>query len=215
MPKMAGSPQFAVAQMNDKLIRAALLRHLESTDPTAVIYHELPLSRGEGRADCAAVNGSLTGFEIKSEKDSLSRLEKQIQDYEKVFDFCNIVVATKHLRRARALIPNAWGIIVAEQNTEQVHLSVRRKARRNSGTSIQALIRLMWKTEALAALRKNGKSANANIPVRAMWFALEDLGKAKVATEVRIALKQRAGFPVPQLQCGDSPHTEPTAAALQ
>lgn len=181
--------------MNDKLIRSALLQHLSATDPSAVIYHELPLSRGEGRADCAAVNGSLTGFEIKSEKDSLSRLGKQVRDYGQVFDYCYIVVAKKHVSNARQIVPKNWGIIVAEYRDDVV-LSVRRKARRNSHTCHTALTRLLWRREASSALRRNGIACKPNALIEEVWESFRKLPRNVIACEVRHALKARGGSEV-------------------
>jgi hypothetical protein len=200
--------------MKDKPIRDALLRQLSADDPSAAIYEELHIARGEGRADCASVNGHLVGFEIKSDSDSLSRLGKQVFDYEKVFDYCNVVVARKHLRRVRMMIPGHWGIIVADacDATNSVLLHRRRKARLNRKTCLRTLVRLLWKTEAAAILRAHGRPLPVSLPVREMWAALEAMPKTRVAHEIRAALKLRAGFPALPLLDDDSRRTEPTAA---
>lgn len=48
---------------------------------------------GACRADVAILNGTSTVYEIKSERDTLSRLENQLQNYRKVFAKIYVVVA--------------------------------------------------------------------------------------------------------------------------
>lgn len=65
----------------DKEIRSAMIQHASAADPEAALFHELNLSRCLRRADLIAVNGVISGYEIKSERDRLSRLEGQPQAY--------------------------------------------------------------------------------------------------------------------------------------
>ena len=48
---------------------------------------------GTSKADVAILNGTSTVYEIKSERDTLSRLENQLQNYRKVFARVYVVVA--------------------------------------------------------------------------------------------------------------------------
>jgi hypothetical protein len=99
--------------MRDKDVRQALcdsvLAEIVKSDDSTRIVHELGVCQGYSRIDVAAVNGKLWGFEIKSERDTLERLETQIGYYGRVFDYLTIVVADKHLDRAEGIIPANWG----------------------------------------------------------------------------------------------------------
>ena len=59
------------------------------------------------------VNGSLKGFEIKSDRDTLKRLGRQSEIYSKVFDTITLVTSECHLTPALDLIPAWWGIEIA------------------------------------------------------------------------------------------------------
>src|SRR6266700_7087227 len=101
--------------MNDTLIRECfhrqrLWRHRAS--PNTIVVDELGLKHGKCRADIAVINDHLAGYEIKSDEDSLSRLEQQVEVYGAVFDRATAVVATKHARSIRSAIPRWWGIVV-------------------------------------------------------------------------------------------------------
>lgn len=62
------------------------------------------------RLDLLKINGVTTAYEIKSEFDSLEKLEKQSQDYLKLFEYNYLVVAEKHLEKARLILPASFGI---------------------------------------------------------------------------------------------------------
>src|SRR5438128_554184 len=102
-------------EFNASEIRVALRESERAHDPTAAMFDEMPLRRGDGRADLAVVNGALSGFEIKSGKDSLARLAHQIPLYEAIFDYCHVVVTERHLDAARSSAPSAWGIRLVER----------------------------------------------------------------------------------------------------
>lgn len=67
----------------------------------------------KSRADFLAINGDSKSFEIKSELDNLSKLAKQVSDYEKVFDFNYIVIDERHYEKAFQMIPSRYGILLS------------------------------------------------------------------------------------------------------
>lgn len=52
---------------------------------------------GECKADISILNGTSTVFEIKSERDSLTRLERQIKNYKRVFASVVVIVSESHV----------------------------------------------------------------------------------------------------------------------
>jgi hypothetical protein len=105
--------------MKDADIRRVLKPRIEEQLHDAVLFEELPLCRS-GRADLAAVNCSLWGYEIKSARDTLNRLPSQILHYDRIFDFSIVVTAEKHLKYVRRIVPNRWGICIARGPAENV-----------------------------------------------------------------------------------------------
>ena len=53
---------------------------------------------GECKADVAILNGTATVYEVKSERDSLSRLERQVAAYATVFAKVYVIAAESHVR---------------------------------------------------------------------------------------------------------------------
>jgi len=66
---------------------------------------------GDCKADIAILNGTTTVYEIKSERDSLSRLERQIENYRKVFASVFVIAGEKHIDTVLAATPTDVGVM--------------------------------------------------------------------------------------------------------
>src|SRR6202035_2111641 len=101
----------------DKSIRVALkqaLRDAHRQTPQTRIIEELGITHGAARVDIAVVNGSIHGYELKSDLDTLYRLPEQMRIYNSVLDQMTLVVGKNHLHEAINTIPEWWGITVAK-----------------------------------------------------------------------------------------------------
>lgn len=67
---------------------------------------------GECKADVAILNGTATVYEIKSERDSLARLERQLRAYRRVFATINVIVGEKHLNEVLESVSDDTGVLV-------------------------------------------------------------------------------------------------------
>lgn len=66
---------------------------------TAYMINELRV--GNSKADCVIFNGTSTVYEIKSGFDTFSRLETQLNDYKKAFEFVYIVVPGESVEKLK------------------------------------------------------------------------------------------------------------------
>jgi hypothetical protein len=66
---------------------------------------------GASKADVVIFNGTSTVYEIKSERDNLSRLEGQISDYRKFFANVYVICAPIHARSVEKMLPDDVGIL--------------------------------------------------------------------------------------------------------
>jgi hypothetical protein len=147
-------------KVKDKEIRAELSSYLHSRQykEETLIVNEFVLGFEPARVDVALVSDDLVGFEIKSEADSLTRLETQVPSYNKVFDYMILVASERHVQRyVQGHVPDWWGIVVAEQRHGKIQLREHRKATRNKELDPFILASLLWKDEALAVLTTLGK----------------------------------------------------------
>jgi hypothetical protein len=76
---------------------------------TASMIHEFRV--GDCKADVAILNGTATVYEVKSERDSLTRLERQIAAYATVFAKVYVIAAESHLRAVANTVPDSVGIL--------------------------------------------------------------------------------------------------------
>jgi hypothetical protein len=147
------------------------------------------------RTDIAVINGSLHAFEIKSDSDSLDRLPSQIEAYQGVFEYITLVCGSRLLKRARVTIPKWWGLQKAEHKDGCVVLQELRAPKLNPRQDALALAKMLWKTEALACLRKRGhKVVTSKHSADEVSRAVADHIPISVLTnEVRQAIKIRGG----------------------
>lgn len=145
--------------MNDLEIRQnfhrkRLYRHHANKD--TLVIDELGLNHGSSRADIVVINGSLIGYEIKSDKDSLVRLKQQIQAYDSVFNKSYIIVGCRYQKIIHKYIPEYWGIIISEKsNKDIINFKLVRKAYKNKVIKPISIARLLWRTEAQEILKNN------------------------------------------------------------
>ena len=180
----------------DSDIRSVLMHELGKrfSDPA----HDLILQEfgcNTARIDVAVVNGSLHGFEIKSDSDSLARLVGQVEQYGRVFDFVTLICGRRLFSAARELVPKWWGLRVARFENRGVILEKVRSPKQNKSQDKAALARMLWKDEALRCLRKNGfKNVTAKNSAEQVWNeAAMRLGVKMLADEARLAIKARGG----------------------
>ncbi|MCV7243830.1 sce7726 family protein [Mycobacterium mantenii] len=185
--------------MRDHDVRVALRNHLvveHANDSSTRVMEELGLCE-EVRVDFAVINGAFTGFELKSERDTLARLPRQEATYSRVFDYVYLVAAGNHIDRAQQLIPSWWGIVTAlPTTTSGVSLRFDRVAIENPTVDASAVVQLLWRDEALAILARMGADRGVRSKPRAeVWERLiETLNVADLRSEVREVLKARPGW---------------------
>lgn len=111
---MLGTP---LTEANGRLesdIKVALINHLRSKgiiDVGTPILNEFSLVCGGRRVDlCIISNNRLVAFEIKSEADSLTRLQGQVEDYLNYFDKVIVVAAPKFTSRIIETVSKKVGV---------------------------------------------------------------------------------------------------------
>lgn len=86
------------ASADEREIRDAVVLKLRDMFPSTRIVHELNVAgHGSNRIDVAAINSSsIVAVEIKSKKDTLKRLDKQMQAFKKCCHFVFVAAHEKH-----------------------------------------------------------------------------------------------------------------------
>lgn len=198
-------------------IREALRAHLQQVhacESGTAIIDELGVCRGTARVDMAVVNGSLHGYEIKSDRDRLNRLPRQVDYYGRCFDTMTLVTAARHLDAAVAVVPAWWGVVRPVACGGRVVFERVREARRNHTVSAEAVVQLLWKEETISILETVGAAAGLRSKTRwHLWAALvSHFSPDDLAAQVRAAIKSRGDWRSDQRRARGS-GSSPTSAS--
>lgn len=109
---------------------------------------------GDCKADVVILNGTATVYEIKSERDSLSRLQRQIDSYRRVFATTNVIAGENHLDEVLALTPEDVGVL--KLSSRYNITPIRKGECRADQTSPEAIFDAITLSEAAAVLAANG-----------------------------------------------------------
>jgi hypothetical protein len=181
--------------MRDIDIRRALRQdaRLHYGEPDTRVVEELGLCQGIARVDIAVVNGSIHGYEIKSERDTLARLPGQIDVYSRALDFVTIVTAPAHADKVSRSVPAWWGVWIALQSDGRPRFEIMREAQANTDVAPFAVAQLLWREEALGALeQRNLATGLRSKPREELWHRLaSELSLKELSEIVRETLKVR------------------------
>jgi hypothetical protein len=182
-------------EIRKSLHRKVLRRH--HTAQETLVIDELGLRHGFCRADIAVVSGRLIGYEIKSNRDSLARLKKQISLYDAVFDSITIVVGTKHRSVICRRVPRHWGVLFASVGKRgAIKFQTKRRPRANRRIDLLSIAQLLWRVEALDMVREITSSAEISRLRRSRLYEYlsNNVPADKLRREVRSRLRNRLNW---------------------
>ncbi len=189
--------------LDDSIIRSAITTQLTAQfgdDPDSLIIEELGLCHGSARVDVAVINGSIHGIEIKSDRDTLDRLPRQIRVYSSVLDEVTLVVAPRHSAKALAMIPRWWGVTLAPLGGDgSIDLQLVRPTQKNPEPNLLSQVKLLWRSEALGLLEELHAANCVRYRQRAVIYgrlvevANPDWLRAKVRSQLRRRTDWRSG----------------------
>ncbi len=139
----------------DKDIREPLFEFLEDRFGKCRILEEK--RAGRAVADVIMITPiALYGIEIKSDADTYTRLEKQVEYYDQYFDKNMVVVGTSHAMHITEHVPEHWGIITVEADEDgKPDFYVMREAGANPNVKDKLKISLLWRPELANIQAKN------------------------------------------------------------
>jgi hypothetical protein len=168
---------------------------------------------GECKADLAILNGTATVYEVKSERDSLSRLERQVAAYAKVFARVYVIAAENHVEAVIASVSGDVGIL--RLNGRHQISTLRDAADRPEGTSPAAIFDSLRTEEARMILLSHGISipvvpnTELNCVLRQLFIKLDP--RTAHDGMVRVLKKTRNLLPLSDL-IAQLPYSLQTAA---
>ncbi len=182
--------------LNEREMRSFLINRIYQTQSSSdsVLIEELDLCIGEARIDLAIVNGKSLGIEIKSDRDTLNRLPKQIEVYSKVFDRVDIVSGSKLLRSILSSVPDWWGVAtVTKSNRGNLKYSRIKYCRKNPNKDPLSNAQLLWKNEILDFFKRKALDSKFKYKSKEILLntLVEKFPKTEVFSHVNFCLKNR------------------------
>jgi hypothetical protein len=124
------------------------------------------------KADVVIFNGTSHVYEIKTDLDNFERLEKQIEDYKKVFEYVNVVSVESKIDDIKSLVDENIGIIILTDN--YTLKTIRRAKSGLYNLNKEAIFNLLRKNEYLQIIKKNS-GAIPNLPNTKIYSACKEL----------------------------------------
>lgn len=181
--------------MYDSEIRVALRERLEKRfhGRPHLLVPEVDVRWGTSvRIDEMLITDKVSGFEIKSDHDSITRFERQIRGYNPFVQRAHLVVGKRLMARATALLPPWWGVFLATPTERGVKLKEVRKARSNPEFNPIMLTTYMSKADLTRELRALGEGRLSSRTVDDLRFLLLDrLGPTKTARTAIAVMRNR------------------------
>lgn len=176
-----------VAGHRDEYVyRAALTKKIllgKHSLNTACMLNEF--RAGTSKADLVILNGTATVYEIKSERDSLARLQNQVANYLEVFAAVNVIASESHAAAVLAMIPEGVGLLeLTRRHTIRV---VREPDAAPGRTSSLAIFKCVRTTEACEMLELIGRKA-PELPNTLLHTALGKIFASLPPVEVHDAM---------------------------
>jgi len=145
--------------LKDKDLREPLFDFLEANFGKNRIIEEKQI--GKTRADVVMITeDKFYGIEIKSDADTYTRLERQVRDYNRIFDYNIVAVGASHAKHVEEHLPDYWGVLVLEDTGESVDIYWQRdplpNPKREKRVKFRNQICFLWRAELAQILAENG-----------------------------------------------------------
>lgn len=171
-------------------VKAAFIQFLRRSGmlrPRASIASELTVARQANRADLVVIDHQTRCFEVKTRRDTLLRLDRQLSAYEAVFDEVTVVAASKHINTVLSRIPVHVGIIEIVEFSGVLDFRIVRMPLPSPALTVAKMLDLMPAAHIQTLL-----SPTLGFRRRSdLILAARSLGDAAVATALRHFLKLR------------------------
>ncbi|GAB3441628.1 sce7726 family protein [Massilia solisilvae] len=179
--------------LNEGDIKAAVIDKLFASAALsdAVLINEMVIANWSRRADLVVANGKLHAFEIKSDFDSLRRLQGQVETYLSRFDKVTVVCTPKFAQLVRDCTESRVEIWCATSQDDGVRLSVYRRGHATPVSNKRVLYGFLHKSELVALLKSEDRDANADMSRSQLEEQADVLSTRRIKEFVLDALKKR------------------------
>ena len=176
--------------MKDPEIRQLLWHHsLAAVTATGgIVVPELVLEGGRGRVDIASITAdSFTGYEIKSDHDTMARVTAQLKRYVDVFDHIWFVCGPKYRKELLERLPEFVGLLCIQGD----HLEEARPARPNPMRRLRPVTMLLLVPELRMLIAETGVPGTPRRKHEMVTALIRHLSFDAISSVLRRTLAQR------------------------
>ena len=172
----------------EAIVRSALREHLSASPDRQRqdLIDEFWVPLSHERVDVAVIGSVMQAFEIKTTRDNLKRLPRQVEAFGRIFDHCTAVIAERHVERGLTMVPGWWGVLVICSDDPPSFASLQEPGP-NPTVDPQTLVRLLWRDEVQSALLNLGYGQAPQTGRVAMW---EELLRVVHVETLRVIVRQ-------------------------
>lgn len=167
-------------------ITAALVERVSHAESNAVILREF-VSPG-GRIDLLVVSERLAGYEIKSDFDSLQRVDSQVYAFSRYCGSLTFVAGRRLAVPLLRALPIWCGVILAVRREERVTLVELRQSKANPHAAPEEMVTLLWRTELEIAMNLRTKGSCTELRSQFLASRTHD----QIDESVALALRRRS-----------------------
>ncbi|HFZ7521657.1 TPA: sce7726 family protein, partial [Salmonella enterica subsp. enterica serovar Orion] len=168
----------------DWLFRKGLLEN-------ATIINEMVVANWSRRADLAVANGHLQAFEIKSDFDSLKRLDGQLETFTSRFEKVTVVCAPKFTYEISKKVSPDVGVIEYLNTNKGIRFKIVQRGRKAIISNKKVYINFLLKKELQLLLIENGKRFLFESGREALERVAEQISLSRIRGFVLEAIKER------------------------
>lgn len=177
----------------DQDMRPILFEMFEMSGERMRIMEEFVLCR-KCRADAVmfAPERGIIGFEIKSDRDSLERLEHQVRDYSRFCDYNYLVTGAKYIDKVAEVLPEFWGIYCITEENDRLQLTLHREASLSPKVRLQNQLKFLWRNELIDIMKRHklrGYSSRNKSKIRRLL--LDNMDKQELKQELYEMMMER------------------------
>ncbi|MBN3065147.1 sce7726 family protein [Pectobacterium aquaticum] len=157
----------------------------------AAIINEMVVANWSRRADLAVANGHLQAFEIKSDFDSLKRLDGQLETFTSRFEKVTVVCSPKFTYEVTKKVTPDVGVIEYLNTNKGIHFKIIQRGRVSIIGNKNIYMSFLLKKELQLLLIENGKRFLSESGRETLERIAEQIPLSKIRKFVLISIKQR------------------------
>jgi len=165
--------------------------HQKGLLDNAVLINEMVVAKWSRRADLALANGTLQAFEIKSDYDSLKRLDGQLETFNSRFEKVTVVCAPKFTVEVLSRVSHETEVLEVSKNNDSIIFKVIQRGKTRNIKDKKILIGFLLKKEIQLLLRNNGLPHAVNLAREELESECLKLSVSSIRSFVLDTLKNR------------------------